>query len=417
MDHHRDWPGLPKHILELILGKVETYIDFSRFSSVCVSWHSLAFKNKYTKQNKMLSHHYLPMLLVPSEEEEDRWSVYNVIDTHDRTYNNNLKLKSSLLYGKCFSGSSLGWLVVVNEDYTITLYKPYYFISSSSSNPKTTTHVNLPCLLPRPLSDYDDILEEDFDDVNIYDDNPEEFYYQGSEYHVSKVLITASPLTNNKNNIIPNDECIVVVIYGHMCELACIRYGKDTTWTKIIDEKFSKGFEDVAHYKGKFYGLTFDGTLVSFQYPNLNTGITTYMKFVAPNIRSLEGISRKYLVMAMNALPKILEFLKLDLDVDGDGGGKWLEKKSLGDIALFVGDNSSIAVLASKFNIQPNCIYFTHHHTGLATKIARNCDLGVYNLENQTFKFNYNLPSTIFHMICKRHPIWIEPPISSTNFN
>ncbi|KAF4382285.1 hypothetical protein G4B88_011614 [Cannabis sativa] len=131
----------------------------------------------------------------------------------------------------------------------------------------------------------------------------EEYYYGGKQYHAIKALITASQLTNN-------DEYIVVVIYGQLFELACIRYGKDTIWTKIKDDQFPNGFEDVAHYKGKV----------------------------------------------------------LKLDLDGDRGGKWIEKKSLGDIALFIGDNSSIAVLASEFNIQPNCIYFTHDEIALPTK-------------------------------------------------
>ncbi|KAF4393622.1 hypothetical protein F8388_023426 [Cannabis sativa] len=199
--------------------------------------------------------------------------------------------------------------------------------------------------------------------------------------------LLASPLTNN-------DEYIVVVIYGQLFELACIRYGKDTIWTKIKDDQLPKGFEDVADYKGKFYALTFKGTLVCFEYPNPNAEITTFMELVAPNIRrALEGETRRR-------------------------GGKWIEKKMFGDIALFIGDNSSIAVLASEFNIQPNCIYFTHDEIAFPTKTDRNCDLGaVYNLDNQTFKFNYNLPSTMFHRIFNRSPIWIEPPISSIYVN
>ncbi|KAM6579821.1 hypothetical protein CsatA_003595 [Cannabis sativa] len=378
----------------------------------------------------MLHHHYLPMLLVPNQE-EDSWSAYNAI------HNNNLKLKLSLLYSKRFNGSSLGWLVVVNEDYTITLHKPYYFISSSSSsssssNPLTTHQVSLPCLLPPTLSHLEAYLEED----EYFDDN-EDYYYAGKQYYVNKALITASPLLSNNYN----NECIVVVIYGKICELACIRYGKDTTWTKIKDNQFDKEFEDVAYYKGKFYALTFNGTLVCFEYPNPNAEITTISMelVIAPNLRRLRGdlFIRRYLVVSSftgellcverevfwnedgydERITKNFRVLKLDLDGD-NRCGKWLEKKSLGDIVLFVGDNSSIVVLASEFNIQPNCIYFTHDEIfGLPTKTDRNCDLGVYNLDDQSFNFNYNLPSTIFHRILKRPPIWIEPPISSIYVN
>ncbi|KAF4393623.1 hypothetical protein F8388_023427 [Cannabis sativa] len=210
--------------------------------------------------------------------------------------------------------------------------------------------------------------------------------------------------------------------------------GKDTIWKKIKDDQFPKGFEDVAHYKGKFYAFTFKGTLVCFKYPNPNAEITTFMELVAPNIRrALEGETRRrYLVVVSSCTGELLSvereiilnedgyeritkiFIVLKLDLGGDRGGKWIEKKSLGDIALFIGDNSSIAVLVSEFNIQPNCIYFTDDEIALPTKTDRNCDLRVvYNLDNQTFKFNYNLPSTMFHRIFNRPPIWIEPPISS----
>ncbi|KAH7839194.1 hypothetical protein Vadar_000958 [Vaccinium darrowii] len=46
--------------------------------------------------------------------------------------------------------------------------------------------------------------------------------------------------------------------------------------------------------------------------------------------------------------------------VDLNNGGGWKDKKSLGDIALFMGDNASISLQASKFSsIKANCIYYT----------------------------------------------------------
>ena len=40
---------------------------------------------------------------------------------------------------------------------------------------------------------------------------------------------------------------------------------------------------------------------------------------------------------------------------------RWTEINNLGGVALFVGDNSSIYVLASNFlRWLPNCIYFVH---------------------------------------------------------
>lgn len=100
-------------------------------------------------------------------------------------------------------------------------------------------------------------------------------------------------------------------------------------------------------------------------------------------------------------------------DEDGSIGHK-VELKSIGDEALFLGDNDSISVLASKF---PGCqsisIYYTDDYiSGYPTFDGDQAqDMGTFNLEDgtitQTFPLRTNSQRAIwivprFHGLCRR---------------
>ncbi|PRQ48225.1 hypothetical protein RchiOBHm_Chr2g0108321 [Rosa chinensis] len=91
--------------------------------------------------------------------------------------------------------------------------------------------------------------------------------------------------------------------------------------------------------------------------------------------------------------------------------GEWTEKNTLGGVALFVGDNSSICVLASKVSgFQSNCIYFNHDcdYVGGGDEY----DFGVYNVEDQSFPKTYtNRVKKILQMSYPQ-PIWVKPTLS-----
>ncbi|KAH0978866.1 hypothetical protein GBA52_006043 [Prunus armeniaca] len=72
-----------------------------------------------------------------------------------------------------------------------------------------------------------------------------------------------------------------------------------------------------------------------------------YMKIYLVNL-----VEKKFLMVKR----KLLKFLKLDYDEC-----TWIEKRSLGDFALFLGDNTSIVVSASNIlRCQQDYIYFNH---------------------------------------------------------
>ena len=65
------------------------------------------------------------------------------------------------------------------------------------------------------------------------------------------------------------------------------------------------------------------------------------------------------------------------------GRNKWIAIDNLNDAALFLGDNSSICVLASKFpGCQANCIYYNHdaNLTKFDVGLYGSRDFGVYNV-------------------------------------
>lgn len=169
-----DWASLPKHLLDLVLKKLELLKDCLQFSSVCRSWHFVAKDNK--AELVKLSYHQVPMLLVPNESKDnDEWSIYNVLD------NKFLSLKLKLPpYDRPFSGSSEGWLLTVDEDFILTLYKALMV-----GDKRTIIH------LPPPPS-----FTQDYVKINV----------DVREYHIAKmVTYTPDPVAN------PNDLILVVI--------------------------------------------------------------------------------------------------------------------------------------------------------------------------------------------------------------
>lgn len=85
---------------------------------------------------------------------------------------------------------------------------------------------------------------------------------------------------------------------------------------------------------------------------------------------------------------------------------KWIKISTLGDVALFVGENSSISLLASNFlECMPNCIYFLHDWDRVP-RPTRPRDFGLYSMKTQSF-----LPVTDTHAaslikMSNLTPIW-----------
>ncbi|ONI25094.1 hypothetical protein PRUPE_2G280300 [Prunus persica] len=317
-----DWESLPEELLDLVFKRLVLHLDSLRFAAVCKSWY-------WVSKNKQINS--VPMLLIP-DRKKDTWNLCDV--TNDKVLKMQLKWMK-----KRFCGSSKGWLIVCDDNFVVTLINPSFRVKGRKK--KKNSIIRLP-----PL-------------------NPPGEYHKGAcakhcEYFVYKAAISADPISNA-------NDCIVVVIYNPWCELAFIRLG-DNKWTYCDrycpDCSF---FEDIAQIGNKSYVLTsIKRQLFIFEYTTqriLNINLVAPLYETELYIKAyLVGSSEEELLLVHRygtythhcRVTNRFRVFKLD-----DDKYEWIEKNDLGDFALFVGDNSSISVVASKIQgCESNCIYF-----------------------------------------------------------
>ncbi|PON51713.1 hypothetical protein PanWU01x14_214130 [Parasponia andersonii] len=398
------------------------------------------------------------MLLVPSESKDnDEWNVYSVLE--------NRFLPSKLVfspYDRPFSGSSEGWILTLDEDSVVTLYKPF-----AEKNEENIIH------LPPLFSEADAQL-----------------YADVREFRIMKMTtFTPNPVTKT-------NDLIIVVICGEFHTLAFIRPAKDSTWTFLrirvkLNESlgYHTSFEDVVYYRDKFYALTIrGGVLASF---NINDSFEFDIKSVTDGISSdIEEENEEVVVVEeddvevneeeeedVEVVEEDVEVVVVEEDdievneeeegveviieeeeeeedddddefayyyykrylVESSGGdllqvkryrqwnnnhvtvffrvfklsadlSRWVEMKTLGEDSLFLGDNSSISVLASKYVGCPkNCIYFTHDKDVTSYSRHGPWDLGVYDLESGLCTRGFNIDAALIAKMVGRSPIWVLP--------
>ncbi|KAL6132781.1 hypothetical protein ACLB2K_065020 [Fragaria x ananassa] len=120
-----DWANLPEHLLYLVLERLELLSNFRRFSLGCTSWLHVAKDNR--RLAKLLArHHQPPMRLIPSDR-ENTWNVYNMRNNKVLDIQINLPMKR-------FCGTSKGWLVLVEKDFSVTLLNPFTELNHSPSS-------------------------------------------------------------------------------------------------------------------------------------------------------------------------------------------------------------------------------------------------------------------------------------------
>ncbi|KAL6290491.1 hypothetical protein ACE6H2_008001 [Prunus campanulata] len=372
-----DWANLPEELLDSILRLVlqsdYTQSDYIQFSRVCMSWYCVA---------KDIKRHPSPMVLIHTAK-KDIWNLYNVM------FGNVLDLQFKLPK-KRFCGYAKGWLIGMNFNLVVTLINLSFMVKGRKK--RKESFINLPPLDKGDLHHEKTIVE-----------------------FVVKATISADPILDANN-------CVVVVIYEGSCKLAFIRLNKDTTWTYVDPRLEYIGqsldmVEDVVHVKEKFYAVKGGGQLFSFDI------ITQSKQLVAEGMQNDDMEEKVYLVVLNDKelwmvrryvdfgdedrVTKKVRIYELDFDKH-----EWVEKETLGDVALFLGDNFSISVLASNFlGCRPNCIYFNHDHDRYCGYL-RGClhhDFGVYDVKSQSFSQSYAPNITALMKTTKKPPYWVVP--------
>lgn len=356
------------HLLDSVSDRLVALSDYLRFSVVCKSWYSVAKDNQ--------RHHQFPMLLIPSDK-EDTWNVYSVVD------NKVLDLQIRLP-NKRFCGSSKGWLVTVEENFSITLLNPFSRVIGMEEN----SIIHLPPLEGPKLG--------------------REPWAKQCDYFVYKTTISADPILNA-------EDCIVVVIYEEQCRLAFIRLSKDKAWTYIDN---SPGLvQEVLYFGDRYYAVDYWNHLFSF---DITTHSNSDVKRIAPSKLLQNVYIKRYLVDSIEKelmmverhrrhesgkfVTKMFKVFKFKLD----DTSKWIEKETLGDVALFVGDNSTVSVVASSFSgCQPNCIYFNDDNHRIENHFVK--DFGVYNITTKSISKPYTQDAMRLLEKTKLYPIWVVP--------
>ncbi|KAI8569445.1 hypothetical protein RHMOL_Rhmol02G0279800 [Rhododendron molle] len=89
-------------------------------------------------------------------------------------------------------------------------------------------------------------------------------------------------------------------------------------------------------------------------------------------------------------------------EINSNEKGKFVENRSLGDNALFLGDNAAVSVDASRFpGIKANCIHYTENLRREGGK-----DIGIYNKEDGSLRPCYEGAESL-NFICP--PLLVHP--------
>ncbi|XP_030968889.1 putative F-box protein At1g65770 [Quercus lobata] len=388
-----EWAHLPVPVLCLIMDNLSEPIYHAWFAGVCKQWHLVA--KDYNKKKKAL-----PMLLLSlNNDHKTRRVLYGI--TEGKIFKN---INLEVFYARRCCGFSHGWLATVDENMAITLLNPFK---------KSATKITLPSLKHRKR-------------IKI------------PQFNVLKVILSHNPTSSQ-------DNYAVVVIYAPSDLLAFINPTQQYAWT-YLDENLM-GFTDITFYGGLVYAVGRRGMVVSFDVNSKKYSSHLQLK---PNIivpscyhRTFRYAERVYIVESMKGdLLVVRRFMerkeglleeieegeeerksvtesfkvhKLLLNDQTKGSlEEHVEVKSLGDEALFVGDNQSMSILASNFpGCQPNSIYFTDDSIDVFAIKNTYCpkgpfDMGIYCLENGTFQKHYT-PEYKHRYLAP--PLWVVPPL------
>ncbi|KAF7150885.1 hypothetical protein RHSIM_Rhsim02G0226000 [Rhododendron simsii] len=299
-----DWAELHQDLLAFIAKRIGLLEDFISFARVCKSLRSVAVKHNFNASRQT------PWLMLAEEEAE------NLITSDYRRF---ISITNRDLIGRIMLPEakgkrcleSLGWFAVLSsvpspssKDYALmVIYEGYMYLGFWRPGDKTWTTIEL-----HPRRPCHDIVF-----------HKEQFYGLEDGGGIFACDVWGSNPTKAREvgqigtlKYIGPKRLYIVESQGEL--LIVVRDGCDISFADEKDhESFMKG--------------SLEETLYNFDEPRLHYGVQEFQVF------------------------------KVDLLNDG-----WTSEliQSLGDNALFLGDNSSISIEASKFpGIRPNCIYYT----------------------------------------------------------
>ncbi|KAM0939127.1 hypothetical protein DsansV1_C21g0167311 [Dioscorea sansibarensis] len=350
-----------------IMGAITKYLplqDYIRFGAIRHSWSALAKKGYRFPE--------VPLLIANDDNPSGNPRLFNVFNQKSYPFD--------LPHGYYCCGSSRGWLLIMDSSMKMCLFNPF-----------SKTQIELPTFLSNEseYSLYEELLEQ-IEEMN----RPTHEVLQ--EKLVAKAVLSADP-----------ERCsdfVIMVVSFCASKLKFWRSG-DSSWTHIPGDYFL----DVTWYNGAFHGLSINGIFKVCLTPSLQ------LKKIArlPNpfywsLRYLVDCMGDLLIVerstektyTMHTYTSSFSVHKLDKKTR-----EFKKVKSIGDYALFLGKNSTIAIPANKFpGCLGDCIYFTDHDPFIFREYKFE-DLGLYNMKNKIFEI---FPPRNVCTSSQCQPVWLE---------
>ncbi|KAL0007074.1 hypothetical protein SO802_008576 [Lithocarpus litseifolius] len=254
---------------------------------------------------------------------------------------------------------------------------------------------------------------------------------------VLKCVLSRSPWNSETHQYDP--DCIIMAIYGEISTLAFTRPGYKA-WIDI--ESPTRCYDDIAFYKGIFYAVDVHGEVFACCSDELfacriDDNQKVVAKAVAPRPEGTQDFIKKYIVESSGGLLLVSRMrgghlysyyedededqeevinddpyvtigftilkLKRSTQARSKYKYKYVKVHSLGDRALFVGDNSSVSLSASSFNgCKANCIYFTDDNFEFYGANGGGYDMGVFSMEDRDTSKPYPVESLSYFST----PLW-----------
>ncbi|XP_049396959.1 probable F-box protein At1g65740 [Solanum stenotomum] len=394
-----DWSELQYDLLVLIARHLNLIEDYLNFGTVCKSWHSVPTKNNF---NNYLSR--APWLMIAEEDGNSIrkfFSLYNGMILNKRIPKARRK--------RCME--SMGWLIMVGEDEgEISMLHPFSGVQIELPHQNTTI-------------DYH---------------NHRTGWKMG---FIFKAVLSANPSHTF--------DYLLMVIEGNTRFLSFWRPG-DIRWTRVTlqaTNRMRTAFFDLIYFNGQIYAVDYSGDLLVCDIADVVSPQPTKYHIVAQiPLQPQDRREQLYIVESLGSLFVILRYgVQLRLpkddcdripltfipiadergvqDVEYTYGtrnfrvfqvdlavGKMAETRELGDMAFFLGANTSLSVQASQFpGIKPNHIYFTDDYfvTYLAYEEGGGLDMGVFKLADGSIQPHYNGVS--LSRFCP--PTWVTPTL------
>ncbi|TVU07081.1 hypothetical protein EJB05_47121, partial [Eragrostis curvula] len=319
-----------------------------------------------------------PLLVLPSPASDEKATIVSIADHKRRPAA--VPACDPAMRGHVVVGSSHGWLVTADAKGALRL-----------ANPVTGAQAELPSVATIPLFNvragmWYDLDGEAFARLRFagpppYDGDatwgptpPRCVTLRAEQLRQSfyrMVVLSASPLSGSYAAMI-----VTAPFFG----APAFATSDDPNWRFAPSHE---GVEDAIHHDGRFYSLTYSGLIEAWD-RDVDSGGAFTSKVAAPRLNvASDDKRRKYLAVAPDGRFMVVFKESMEVKVNKWSSPKWTcefkvqrlnetrklweDIPDIGDMAIFVGINSSVCVPTTGPGIRPGCVYFTEDEIGKAS--------------------------------------------------